>query len=136
MQDEALIVLLRTVRRAIDDYLCSVDGEETYGVDPARPMRLGIDQAVFDAAKAFILSSVVERTGYPEEMLDLDLDLEADLGIDSIKQVAILAAAREQWNVLPDPDFKIRDHNTLRKLITYFAERLETPDYRTASARL
>jgi malonyl CoA-acyl carrier protein transacylase len=33
---------------------------------------------------------VSERTGYPQEMLDLDLDLEADLGIDSIKRVEIL----------------------------------------------
>jgi acyl transferase domain-containing protein/NAD(P)-dependent dehydrogenase (short-subunit alcohol dehydrogenase family) len=33
---------------------------------------------------------VSERTGYPPEMLDLDLDLEADLGIDSIKRIEIL----------------------------------------------
>jgi len=37
-----------------------------------------------------LLGIVSERTGYPEEMLDLDLDLEADLGIDSIKRVEIL----------------------------------------------
>jgi acyl transferase domain-containing protein/NAD(P)H-dependent flavin oxidoreductase YrpB (nitropropane dioxygenase family) len=33
---------------------------------------------------------VSERTGYPREMLDPELDLEADLGIDSIKRVEIL----------------------------------------------
>jgi NAD(P)-dependent dehydrogenase (short-subunit alcohol dehydrogenase family) len=33
---------------------------------------------------------VGERTGYPREMLDLNLDLEADLGIDSIKRMEIL----------------------------------------------
>lgn len=32
---------------------------------------------------------VAERTGYPEELLDLDADMEADLGIDSIKRVEI-----------------------------------------------
>ncbi len=37
-----------------------------------------------------LLAVVSERTGYPPEMLGLDLDLEADLGIDSIKQVEIL----------------------------------------------
>jgi acyl transferase domain-containing protein/NAD(P)H-dependent flavin oxidoreductase YrpB (nitropropane dioxygenase family)/NAD(P)-dependent dehydrogenase (short-subunit alcohol dehydrogenase family) len=37
-----------------------------------------------------LLAIVSERTGYPPEMLDLDLDLEADLGIDSIKRVEIL----------------------------------------------
>ncbi len=39
-----------------------------------------------------LLDIVSERTGYPSEMLDLDLDLEADLGIDSIKRVEILGA--------------------------------------------
>ncbi len=33
---------------------------------------------------------VSERTGYPRQMLDPNLDLEADLGIDSIKRVEIL----------------------------------------------
>ena len=36
-----------------------------------------------------LLSVVSERTGYPPDMLDLDADLEADLGIDSIKRVEI-----------------------------------------------
>jgi acyl transferase domain-containing protein/NAD(P)H-dependent flavin oxidoreductase YrpB (nitropropane dioxygenase family) len=38
---------------------------------------------------------VAERTGYPPEMLGLDVDLEADLGIDSIKRVEILGAAQQ-----------------------------------------
>ena len=32
-----------------------------------------------------------EKTGYPVEMLDLDMEMEAGLGIDSIKQVEILS---------------------------------------------
>src|ERR1051326_8383907 len=135
MQDEAFITLLRTVRGAIDDYLRRVDGHNIPEPAPAQSMQLGMNGAVFDAAKAVILSSVVQRTGYPEEMLDLDLDLEADLGIDSIKQVAILAAAREQWNILPDPHFKMREYNTLRKVIAYFAERLQTRDHWSAAVR-
>ena len=35
---------------------------------------------------------VSERTGYPPDMLGLDMNLEADLGIDSIKRVEILSA--------------------------------------------
>ncbi|HEV7854220.1 MAG TPA: beta-ketoacyl synthase N-terminal-like domain-containing protein, partial [Mycobacterium sp.] len=41
---------------------------------------------------ALMLAVVAEKTGYPAEMLNLDLDLEGDLGIDSIKRVEILAA--------------------------------------------
>ena len=36
--------------------------------------------------KERILALVVEKTGYPQDMLDLDLDLEADLGVDTVKQ--------------------------------------------------
>ena len=42
-----------------------------------------------------LLEIVRERTGYPLEMLGLGLDLEADLGIDSIKRVEILGSLRE-----------------------------------------
>jgi NAD(P)-dependent dehydrogenase (short-subunit alcohol dehydrogenase family) len=42
-----------------------------------------------------LLEIVSERTGYPTEMLDLDLDLEASLGIDSIKRVEILGQLRQ-----------------------------------------
>lgn len=44
---------------------------------------------------AQLLDLVSQRTGYPKEMLDLDLDLEADLGIDSIKRVEILGTIAE-----------------------------------------
>ena len=56
---------------------------------------------------------VVEKTGYPKDMLDLDLDLEADLGVDTVKQAELLAAIRGMYNIparreyeaarLPDP---------------------------------
>jgi acyl transferase domain-containing protein/NAD(P)H-dependent flavin oxidoreductase YrpB (nitropropane dioxygenase family)/NADP-dependent 3-hydroxy acid dehydrogenase YdfG len=39
-----------------------------------------------------LVALVSERTGYPPEMLGLDLDLEADLGVDSIKRVEIVSA--------------------------------------------
>jgi acyl carrier protein len=39
-----------------------------------------------------LLQIVSERTGYPSDMLGLDLNIEADLGIDSIKRVEILGA--------------------------------------------
>ncbi len=43
-----------------------------------------------------LLQIVSERTGYPPDMLGLDLDLEADLSIDSIKRVEILGALDER----------------------------------------
>ncbi len=45
--------------------------------------------------KAALLTTVADLTGYPEDMLGLDQDLEAELGIDSIKRVEILGALQE-----------------------------------------
>lgn len=41
--------------------------------------------------KAALLSVVSELTGYPQDMLELGMDMESDLGIDSIKRVEILS---------------------------------------------
>ena len=57
------------------------------------------EEAITDA----LLDIVAERTGYPPEMIELDLDLEADLGIDSIKKVEILWSFQEQFGDLVDP---------------------------------
>lgn len=42
--------------------------------------------------KDILLSIVEERTGYPSDMVGLEQNLEADLGIDSIKRVEIVGA--------------------------------------------
>jgi acyl transferase domain-containing protein/acyl carrier protein len=46
--------------------------------------------------EALLLAIVAEKTGYPAEMLGGHMELEADLGIDSIKRVEILSAMRER----------------------------------------
>lgn len=43
-----------------------------------------------------LLSVVARLTGYPTAMLTMDMELEADLGIDSIKRVEILSAVRRR----------------------------------------
>ncbi len=43
-----------------------------------------------------LLEVVAEKTGYPVEMLSLEMSMESDLGIDSIKRVEILSALQER----------------------------------------
>ncbi|MGB1562794.1 MAG: beta-ketoacyl synthase N-terminal-like domain-containing protein, partial [Sinimarinibacterium flocculans] len=50
--------------------------------------------------RTVLLDIVAERTGYPPDMLDAEADLEADLGIDSIKRVEIIGALQK---ALPPP---------------------------------
>jgi acyl transferase domain-containing protein/NAD(P)H-dependent flavin oxidoreductase YrpB (nitropropane dioxygenase family) len=53
-----------------------------------------------DSITTRLLETVRDRTGYPIETLGLDLDMEADLGIDSIKRVEILGKMREEFPAL------------------------------------
>ena len=48
-----------------------------------------------------LLSVVSEKTGYPVEMLELEMGLDSDLGIDSIKRVEILSALQERLPAAP-----------------------------------
>ena len=42
-----------------------------------------------------LVAIVSERTGYPEDMLDVNANMEADLGIDSIKRMEVLTAFQQ-----------------------------------------
>ena len=73
--------------------------------------------------KERILALAVEKTGYPADMLDLDLDLEADLGVDTVKQAEIFAAIREMYNIPRDESRKLRDYPTLAHVIRFVYEK-------------
>ncbi len=65
-----------------------------------------------------LLAIVSEKTGYPAEMLAPDMDMEADLGIDSIKRVEILGAMQEKFPELPKADTaQLSDMRTLQQII-------------------
>ena len=66
---------------------------------------------------------VAEKTGYPTDMLDLDLDLEADLGVDTVKQAEMFAEVRAAYNIPRDENLKLRDFPTLTHMIQFARER-------------
>ncbi len=62
-------------------------------------------------------------TGYPAEMLGLDMDIEAELGIDSIKRVEILSALEEKIPDLPAVSPEIMGSlKTLGQIAEFFVE--------------
>ena len=81
--------------------------------------------------KERILTLAVEKTGYPRDMLDLDLDLEADLGVDTVKQAEMFAAIREIYNIPRDENRKLRDYPTLAHVIRFVYEK--RPDLASAA---
>ncbi|MBX3411467.1 MAG: SDR family NAD(P)-dependent oxidoreductase [Pirellulales bacterium] len=95
------------------DILAGVEqlAQETQGNTPATAVQEKLQESLVvvqghDGASAhdeskspeelttLLVGVVSERTGYPADMLDLEANLEADLGIDSIKRVEIIGAFR------------------------------------------
>ncbi|WP_414548492.1 beta-ketoacyl synthase N-terminal-like domain-containing protein [Anabaena sp. CCY 0017] len=67
-----------------------------------------------------LLSITSDKTGYPVEMLEMDMDMEADLGIDSIKRVEILGAMQDKYPNLPQPNIEeLGDLRTIGQIVDY-----------------
>jgi polyketide-type polyunsaturated fatty acid synthase PfaA len=70
-----------------------------------------------------LLAITSDKTGYPVEMLELEMDMEADLGIDSIKRVEILGAMQEMYPNLPKPDIEeLGDLRTIGQIVDYLQQ--------------
>ena len=68
-------------------------------------------------------------------MLDPDLDLEADLGIDTVKQAEMFAAIRERYGIARDDALKLRDYPTLRHVVGFVEDRAGPPARRPRRTR-
>ena len=91
---------------------------------PAAPVAAAQSPApVVDAVQVEVLKIIAEQTGYPSDMLDLDLDLEADLGIDTVKQAEMFAAIRAAYDIPREDSLKLRDYPTLAHAIQFVYDR-------------
>ncbi|WP_372942540.1 beta-ketoacyl synthase N-terminal-like domain-containing protein, partial [Shewanella sp.] len=79
-----------------------------------------------------MMTVVADKTGYPTEMLELSMDMEADLGIDSIKRVEILGTVQDELPGLPElsPE-DLAECRTLGEIVDYMQSTLSAS---TASA--
>ncbi|HEX6467719.1 MAG TPA: SDR family NAD(P)-dependent oxidoreductase [Streptosporangiaceae bacterium] len=84
--------------------------------------------AVTDPVTDAVVSVVAEMTGYPPDLLELDLDLEADLGVDTVKQAEVFAAVRERFGVAREEDLRLRDFPTLGHVIGWIRDKTGTPE--------
>ena len=71
------------------------------------------------------LAVVSEKTGYPQEMLELSMDMESDLGIDSIKRVEILGSVQDQIPQLPEvPGDELAEMRTLGQIVEHLKSKM------------
>jgi acyl transferase domain-containing protein/NAD(P)H-dependent flavin oxidoreductase YrpB (nitropropane dioxygenase family)/NADP-dependent 3-hydroxy acid dehydrogenase YdfG len=107
---------------------------------PAAPPAPVAATPAFDRAwlSTQLMDLVSKRTGYPKEMLRPDLDLEGDLGIDSIKRVEILGGLAEVVGggngSLPATIEmeKLTTLKTLRGILDYLGGALAKPEAKAA----
>ncbi|KAA8668312.1 type I polyketide synthase [Vibrio gigantis] len=92
----------------------------------AQPAPVAAPAAVQTAdAEKVMLEVVAEKTGYPTEMLDLEMDMEADLGIDSIKRVEILGTVQDEMPNLPELNPEdLAECRTLGEIVTYMNSKM------------
>ena len=102
-----------------DDQLSVISDQSRPTPEPITDHGSPITAPTADGVAATVLGIVAEKTGYPQDMLDLDLDLEADLGIDTVKQAETLAAIRETYNIPLQENLSLRDYPTLQSVIGF-----------------
>ena len=105
----------------IVDYTCKAMG--AVNVETVEEKANNVDKTVIEKE---IKSIVSEKTGYPEEMLESNLDLEADLGIDSVKQGEIFAVVREHFGYEIDENANVKEFNTIDKIVDYTCKAMGT----------
>ena len=119
--DAATLSECRTLGQIVD-YL-----QQSAGVNASvQPEAIQPSPAQSNAASdvtALMLQVVAEKTGYPAEMLELGMDMEADLGIDSIKRVEILGTVQDQLPELPQLDAAtLSECRTLGQIVDYLQQ--------------
>ncbi len=111
----------RTLGEIVTYMNSRLDDSSTAKVEtPSVTAGLGDDQV-----QQTMLAVVADKTGYPAEMLDLAMDMEADLGIDSIKRVEILGTVQDELPALPELNAEdLAQCRTLGEIVTYMNRRL------------
>lgn len=87
---------------------------------PEQAASTSAEQPTLDRGlEQLVVQLIADKTGYPQEEIDIDLDVEAELGLDSIKQVEVIRelAQRLQIDFGEDPRSQRYAFPTPRKLI-------------------
>jgi malonyl CoA-acyl carrier protein transacylase/acyl carrier protein len=85
----------------------------------ATPEVARVTERVTKDDEHLVLSLISEKTGYPVEMLNPEMALEADLGIDSIKRVEIFSALQDRRPDVPEDTAGMARLGTIADVIAF-----------------
>ncbi len=86
---------------------------------PKEEKKVVANNVVIEDVIAYIKKIISEKTGYPVEILEEKADLEADLGIDSVKQAEIIGKVREYYGYELDEGVKLKDYPNIKLISEY-----------------
>lgn len=66
-----------------------------------------------------VLSIYSNVTQYPKDMLDLSMELEADLGVDTVKQATIFSMISEKFNLSLIEGQALSNYNTIGQMVEF-----------------
>ena len=134
--------LQRAAAPALNGHYLPVALATSAAVAPAPPMALpapSVQSAVVPTSQSTqtadalvvqlsegLLAVVSDKTGYPRETLELAMDMEADLGIDSIKRVDILGTMQARFALPPLAPEELAELRTLGQVVGHL-QRAATP---------
>ena len=95
-----------------------IAGESTRG--PATVAAKEIRTATRGEIQRLVFGVVAEITGYAPEMIEADMEVENDLGIDTVKQATILSTLGEKLGVADEFEFQIAAYPTVASWIDLF----------------
>ena len=93
------------------------------------------DDGLATELETFLIDFVVEQTGYPREIVELDADLEADLGIDSIRKAQLFGEIGQKYGLTADDSVSLDEFPTLRHLLGYMLPRVSAKSGSGAAVR-
>jgi acyl transferase domain-containing protein/NAD(P)H-dependent flavin oxidoreductase YrpB (nitropropane dioxygenase family)/acyl carrier protein/NAD(P)-dependent dehydrogenase (short-subunit alcohol dehydrogenase family) len=111
---------LNTIKK-IAEYISSKTENTSFILDSSKDNYQDSHQENSDDYEEKIKKIISAQTGYSEDMLEKDLDLEADLGIDTVKQVEIFGKISSELGIEVPEDLKLRELNTIQKLALYLS---------------
>ncbi|KAA5546973.1 acyltransferase domain-containing protein [Roseiconus nitratireducens] len=102
-----------TADNAVESSAAQSTAAQSNDVDPIALERLMIDL-------------LVDQTGYDESLIDMDADLESELGIDSIKRAQLLGELEQQFDLPPiqHANLKLADFPTLASIHGFILEQV------------
>ncbi len=79
-----------------------------------------------EAIRAETVKVFSEVTKYPEDMLEMDMEMEADLGIDTVKQATILSILGEKYMMERDDSLQLSNYPTIGHIVDLVYEKSNT----------